>query len=395
MDNKDENNLRLVATTLFGLEEILMAELAAIGARDIEKHTRAVSFVGDKALIYKCNLLLRTALRILVPLTKYSVENDQDLYDKIKVIDWSKFLDAEDTLAIDTVLNTELFNHTQYISQKVKDAIVDQFREKLGKRPSVDLDYPTIRLNVHVFKNECSLSLDSSGDSLHKRGYRDKTNLAPINEVLAAGLVILSGWDKKQNFIDPMCGSGTILIEAAMIAANIPPGYYREDYNFMRWNKFLYFDDELYTSIFNEAIDSIDPNPPKLLGGELSHNVARKAKENIKRAKVSDFVHVRECNIKDFEAPEGGGVVIANPPYGNRMVKENIDELYKEVGDTFKHRFQGYDCWMISSNLEALKKVGLRPSRKITVYNGQLECRFMKYEMYSGTKKIHKLQKKD
>jgi len=180
-----------------------------------------------------------------------------------------------------------------------------------------------------------------------------------------------------------------------MIAANIPPGYYREDYNFMLWNKFLYFDDELYSSIFNEAVDAINPNPAKLLGGELSHNVARKAKENIKRAKVSDFVHVRECNIKDFEAPEGGGVVIANPPYGNRMVKENIDELYKEVGDTFKHRFQGYDCWMISSNLEALKKVGLRPSRKITVYNGQLECRFMKYEMYSGTKKIHKLQNKD
>ncbi len=392
MDNKDENNLRIVATTLFGLEEILMNELEALGAKEIEKHTRAVSFKGDKALVYKCNLLLRTALRILIPMTKFTVENDKDLYDKIQAIDWTKYLDAEDTLAIDTVLNTEIFNHTQYISQKVKDAIVDQFRERFGKRPSVDLDKPTLRLNVHVFKNDCSLSLDSSGDSLHKRGYRDKTNLAPINEVLAAGLVILSGWDKKQNFIDPMCGSGTILIEAAMIAANIPPGYYKDDYNFMRWTKFLYYDDEMFTAIFNAAVDAINPNPTKILGGEISHHVARKAKENIKRAKVSEFVHVRECDIKDFEAPDGGGVVVVNPPYGNRMVKENIEELYKAVGDTFKQRFQGYDCWMISSNLLALKNVGLRPSRKITVYNGQLECRFMKYEMYTGTKKIHKLQ---
>ena len=374
----------MVATTLFGLEEILMSELAAIGATDVEKHTRAVSFKGDKAVMYKCNLLLR----ILIPLTKFEVDSDEDLYEKVNLLDWTKFLDANDTLAIDTTLNTEMFNHTQYISQKVKDGMVDQFRERFGERPSVDLNKPTVRFHVHVFKNECSIALDSTGDSLHKRGYRDKTNLAPINEVLAAGLVLLTGWDKKSNFIDPMCGSGTILIEAAMIAANVPAGYHREDFGFMRWKKFMPFDKELYTKIFDEAVSRINFSRKNIFGGELSHHVARKAKENVKRAKVNEVVTIRECDIADFEAPQGGGVVIINPPYGERMDKENIEELYKKIGDSFKQRFQGYDCWIISSNMVALKNVGLKTSAKIPLFNGQLECRFAKYQMYSGSKRI-------
>lgn len=381
----------MIAKTIFGLEETLAAELLRLGARNIEVHNRAVSFEGDKGFLYKANLCLRTALRILVPFETFVVKNEQSLYDSIQKIDWSKFMDVNDTLAIDTVLNSELFTHSQYISQKAKDAIVDQFRAKFNERPSVDLDKPTIRINIHIYNDTCTLALDSSGESLHKRGYRDKTNLAPINEVLAAGLVLLSGWDKRTNFIDPMCGSGTIVIEAALIANNIPAGYFREDFGFQRWQKFMPFDEELWNLIFDSAVNRITDHQQTIIGGELSPNVAKKAKENIKLAKVDDVVTIRNCDMKDFEVPPGRGVVIINPPYGERMVKDNIDELYQMMGDTFKQKFSGYDCWILSSNLDALKHVGLRPSRKITLYNGQLECKFMKYEMYQGTKKIHKI----
>lgn len=389
MNDADINEeLNLVAKTIFGLEDILSAELQKVGARNIEKHNRAVSFTGDLGTLYKCNLHLRTALRILIPIAKFEVENEDELYNEVKKIDWEQYMSVDETLAIDCVLNTELFTHSQYISQKTKDAIVDQFRDKYDKRPSVELEKPTIRLHVHIYNNVCTLALDSSGESLHKRGYRDKTNLAPINEVLAAGLVLLSGWNGRSNFIDPMCGSGTILIEAALIAANIPPGYYKEDFGFMRWKRYKAFNQELWQKIFDAALEKIDNVTPKIFGGELSPNVARKAKENVKRAKVEDMVHIRNCDMLEFEAPEGGGVVLVNPPYGERMDKDNIEELYKHIGDTFKKRFTGYNCWLITSNAEALKKVGLKTSRRIPVFNGQLECRFVKYEMYQGTKKV-------
>jgi len=388
---KEETDFKMTAKTIFGLEEILSTELQRIGARNVEVHNRAVSFVGDKGFMYKANICLRTALRILVPIKTFIVTDEKSLYNSIQSINWEDYMEVTDTLAIDTVLNSDLFTHSQYLSQKAKDAIVDQFRAKHGERPSVELDNPTLRIHLHVFQNTCTVALDSSGESLHKRGYRDKTNLAPLNEVLAAGMILLSGWDKRSTFIDPMCGSGTILIEAAMIANNIPPGYYRELYGFENWNKFLAFDEELYNTIFDAAIDKITNHEQKIIGGELSPNVAKKAKENIKHAKVDDIVSIKNCDIKDFEVPPGRGVVIINPPYGERMVKDNIEELYKTIGDTFKKNFGGYDCWVISSNMEAFKHVGLRPSRKIALFNGQLECRFMKYEMYQGTKKIHKL----
>ncbi len=394
MSYKDENNdLTLIAKTIFGLEDVLAEELKKLGAREIEKLNRAVSFVGDKGMIYKANLCLRTALRIIVPIINFEVRNEQSLYESIKNIDWEQYLDVDDTLAIDCTLNTHLFNHSQYIAQKTKDAIADRFREKYNKRPSVDLNKPTLRIQLHIFNTTCHVALDSSGESLHKRGYRDKTNLAPINEVLAAGLVLLTGWTKHNAFIDPMCGSGTILIEAAMIAANIPPGYYKNDFGFMRWQRYLPFDEELYNTIYDASINKIVTDVPKIIGGEISHNVARKAKENVKLAKVDDIVQIKECDIRNFEAPAERGVVVINPPYGERMNKDDINALYKSIGDSFKQNFSGYDCWVISSNMEALKHIGLRPSRKIQIYNGQLECRYMKYEMYSGTKKVHKLNR--
>jgi putative N6-adenine-specific DNA methylase len=389
----EKQDFKMIAKTIFGLEEILSVELQRLGARNIEVHNRAVSFTGDLGFLYKANLCLRTALRVLVPFKTFKVTDENSLYTSVQSVNWEDYMDVTDTIAIDTVINSELFTHSQFLSQKTKDAIVDQFRAKHGERPSVDLERPTIRINLHVFNDVATLALDSSGESLHKRGYRDKTNLAPINEVLAAGLVLLTGWDKRSNFIDPMCGSGTILIEAALIANNIPPGYYREEYGFERWKKFMAFDEELWNVIFDAAINKITDHKQQILGGELSPNVAKKAKENIKLAKVEDVVSIRNCDMKDFEVPAGRGVVVINPPYGERMVKDNIDELYKMMGDTFKQKFAGYDCWILSSNMEAFKHVGLRPTRKIALFNGQLECRFMKYEVYEGTKKIHKLEK--
>lgn len=390
-----DTDFKMIAKTIFGLEETLAGELSRLGAKDVEIHNRAVSFVGDKGFMYKANLCLRTALRILVPIETFTVVNEQSLYESMQSINWEDYMNVNDTLAIDTVLNSELFTHSQFISQKAKDAIVDQFRAQHNDRPNVDLDKPTIRINLHIFRDVCTVSLDSSGESLHKRGYRDKTNLAPINEVLAAGLVMLSGWDKRTNFIDPMCGSGTILVEAALYANNIPPGYFREDFGFMRWQKIMPFEEELWDIIFDAAINKITNHEQKIIGGEISPNVTKKAKENIKLAKVDDVVTIRNCDMKDFEVPAGRGVVVINPPYGERMVKDNIEELYKMMGDTFKQKFAGYTCWILSSNLEAFKHVGLRPTRKITLFNGQLECKFLKYEIYEGTKKIHKLSNND
>lgn len=389
----EKQDFKMIAKTIFGLEEILSLELQRLGARNIEVHNRAVSFTGDLGFLYKANLCLRTALRILVPFKTFKVEDEKSLYHAVQSINWADYLEVSDTIAIDTVMHSDRFTHSQYLSQKTKDAIVDQFRAKTGERPSVDLDRPTLRINLHIFNDEATLSFDSSGESLHKRGYRDKTNLAPINEVLAAGLVLLTGWDKRSNFIDPMCGSGTILIEAALIANNIPAGYFREEFGFERWKKFMPFDEALWNTIFDAAINKITDHKQQIIGGELSPNVTKKAKENCKLAKVEDVVSIRNCDMKDFEVPPGKGVVVINPPYGERMAKDNIDELYKMMGDTFKQKFAGYDCWILSSNMEAFKHVGLRPTRKITLFNGQLECKFLKYEIYEGTKKIHKLEK--
>ncbi len=379
---------RMTAKTLFGLEEVLASELLKLGAKNIEKHNRAVSFTGDKGFMYKANLCLRTALRILVPISTFKVKNEEDLYNKVKEIDWEKHMSVHDTLAVDCALNSELFKHSQFLSQKTKDAIVDQFRDKHGKRPSVDLEHPSLRISLFVYKDTCIVSLDSSGESLHKRGYRDKTNLAPLNEVLAAGMIMLSGWEPHLSFVDPMCGSGTLLIEAALIAANIPPGYYREEFGFERWKD---FDKELWDTIVDGCLGRISSRDARILGTDISRNVARKAYENVHLAKVEDTVVVKTSGFTDLEAPAEKGTLILNPPYGERMDSEDINALYKSIGDTLKKNWKGYDAWIITSNMEAVKHIGLRPSRKIMLYNGPLECRFLKFSMYSGTKKIHKL----
>jgi putative N6-adenine-specific DNA methylase len=381
-----EKNFRMIAQTMFGLEEILMKELEDLGAAEITKHNRAVGFMGDLALMYKANLCLRTALRVLVPIHSFQVRNEQDLYDKIKVMAWEEYMNVDDTLAINCSLHSDLFSHSQFLEQKTKDAIVDRFRDKYGRRPSVDTTFPDLRINLFINQNNCIVSLDSSGESLHKRGYRDKTNLAPINEVLAAGMVLLTGWDKVSNFIDPMCGSATILIEAALIAGNIPPGSYKALFGFERWKN---FDKEVWNDVFDEAMNQVKEEFPVIVGGEISKNVLRKAVVNVNEANFKHKIKLEHSPFADLPVPEGKGVLIINPPYGERMDKdEDINGLYKSIGDTLKQRWAGYDAWVITSNLEAAKHIRLNPRPKIKLFNGSLECRFMRYELYSGTRKF-------
>lgn len=384
MKAQKNDEFRLVVTTIPGLEQTLANELLKMGGKDIQQHTRSVSCVGDLGFMYKINFNLRTGLRVLKPIKKFIASNDKQLYNEIKKIDWAQYLEKNGNLWIDSTLNSENFNHSQYISQVAKDGIADQFRSNTGIRPSVSKERPDIRLNLHIFKDEVTLSLDSSGESLHKRGYRNATNLAPLNEVLAAGMILLSGWEKHIQFIDPMCGSGTIPIEAALISANIPPGYYRDNFGFMSWKD---FDEELWKLISEKSIEKIKDTDTEILASDISKNVLKKAKENAGNANVEDIIKFSGLSFFDIIPTKQRGLIMINPPYGERMEMDDIPKLYKEIGDKLKKDFNGYSCWIITSNLEAIKSIGLHHSRKITLFNGALECKFLKYEMYQGTKK--------
>lgn len=378
-----ENNLTSVFTakTHYGLENVLAEELKNLGAQKVEILTRAVSFEGDKELMYKANLCCRTALRILKPVYKFTARNETILYKKMGKFDWSSLLDYKGTLAIDSAVSSKFFSNSKYIALKAKDAIVDQFREKTGMRPSVDLDDPTVRLNLHIAEEECTVSVDSSGASLHKRGYRTGINEAPLNEVLAAGLVLLSGWDRKSNFIDPMCGSGTIVIEAALYAYNIAPGLIRKHYGFMKWKD---YDKNLWENLLREAESAVTPFSHQLVGSDISSEYIGYAKSNARLAKLEGKIKLTRKPFEEMNPPEGGGVMITNPPYGERMEQEDIDLFYKAIGDRLKKAYSGYDAWVLSSNKEALKKLGLHPYKKIPIKNGPLDCKFLKFPMYSG-----------
>ncbi|HLG04405.1 MAG TPA: methyltransferase, partial [Bacteroidia bacterium] len=286
-------------------------------------------------------------------------------------------------------LNTDIFNHSYYIAQKTKDAIVDQFRKKYNRRPSVDTELPTLRINIHISREDVNVSLDSSGSSLHKRGYREVAGMAPMNEVLAAGIILLTGWHPRRRLIDPMCGSGTIPIEAALYANNIPPGYFRKKFGFELWND---FEPELWEKITDSALDRISNEMQDVTALEISEATLKIAQENILRAKVEDVIKTIHADFFEWIPPEGTGMLIMNPPYGERLDTDDSLAFYKQIGATLKKNYNGYDAWLISSNIEAIHEIGLRPSRKITLFNGPLECRLLKYEMYAGTKKIHKLR---
>ena len=379
-------NFKMLAKTLFGFEELLAKELLTLGAREIKVGVRNVSFVGDIGFMYKANLALRTTVRILKPIKSFKVDSEEDLYNKIRLIEWEQYLTVDGTFAIDAVTNSEKFTHSYYLALKSKDAIADYFRDKYGKRPNVDVKHPDLQINIHIQKDTCTVSLDSSGDSLHKRGYRSATNIAPINEVLAAGLVLFSGYDGTQNFIDPMCGSGTILIEAAMIANNIPANINRKEFGFEKWND---FDEDLFNTIRNSLLKKVKESYAVIIGFDKAPSAIRKATDNIENAHLEDFIKVKQDNFFETEKEiEGKTIILFNPPYGERL-EIDVPAFYKEIGNTLKRSYTNTNAWLITSDFEnGLKNVGLRTSKKIKVFNGKLECRLVKYEMYEGSKKI-------
>jgi putative N6-adenine-specific DNA methylase len=381
----ETQNFPMLAKTFEGLEDILSEELVELGAVNVVPQKRAVSFEGDNKILYKANYACRFALRILKPIYSFKAATEDLLYKGAGEIEWWKQFNIHQTFSIDAVVNNAPnFKNSMYASVRVKDAIADQFREKYGERPSVSKENPDFRISVHISGHDVTVSLDSSGESLHRRGYRAMDHIAPINEVLAAALVKLSGWDQKSNLVDPMCGSGTILIEAGLQLQNIPTGYWRKHYAFQNWKD---FDNALWGDVRESFRTSIKRPTIKLRGCDIKPRSIEQARENIRAAGLQRIITVEQSDFRDFMPPDGGGFLITNPPYGERISVEDIDTLYKEFGDKLKRDFNGYTAWVISSGVDALKAIELHSSKKLTLFNGALQCKFQKYDIYEGSMK--------
>jgi len=383
-NNQDNGNFEMIAKTYHGLEDVLAKELLQLGAQNIKTLRRAVKFKGDLGFMYKANLSLRTAVRIIKPIKNFKVRNEDQLYRELRNIDWEQYMTIDDKFAVDSFVNSPHFKHSLYVALKTKDAIVDQFRDKCGMRPDVDLDHPNLRINVHITDETCTLSIDSSGKSLHKRGYRLETNEAPISEALAAGLILLSGWDKKSHFVDGMCGSGTFLVEAAMIGANIPANINREHFAFQDWPD---YDEVLWKLIRSSQLKRVQDCYGRVIGYDLNPDTVASAKLNIANSGLEDYIEIHCENFFETKKPEGPTHLVFNPPYGVR-IQGDIPEMYKSIGDTLKKNYSGAEAWFLTSHMDGLKHVGLRASRKMEIYQAKLECRFVKYEMYQGSKKM-------
>ena len=375
-----EQNFELIAKTFMGLEPVLAKELTQLGANDVKIGRRMVSFTGNKELMYRANFQLHTAIRILKPIRHFKAKCADDVYEEIKKIDWTAYLDDDKTFAVDSVVFSEEFRHSKFVSYKVKDAIVDQFREKTGKRPNISVANPDLRLNIHIAEDDCTLSLDSSGESLHRRGYRQESVEAPLNEVLAAGMILLSGWKGDTDFIDPMCGSGTILIEAALIAKNMAPGLFRKEYAFEKWPD---FDADLFDEIYNDESQEREFQH-HIYGYDVDVKAVNTALLNVKAAGLSNDITVRQQDFKDFTQPSHKSIIITNPPYGERISTPDLLGTYKMIGERLKHEFKGNDAWVLSYREECFEQIGLKPSIKIPLYNGSLECEFRRYQMFDG-----------
>lgn len=379
------DNFLMLAKTLFGFEPLLERELRELGAANVKVVNRGVTFEGDLGFMYKANLFLRTAIKILMPIKRFRARDEEELYHRIKQIRWEKYMEADGSLAVGATVFSRTFTHSKFIALKTKDGIVDRFRERSGTRPNVDLRRPSLAINIHIQEQDVTVSLDTSGESLHQRGYRTAVNLAPINEVLAAGLVMMTGWDGENDVLDPMCGSGTMLIEACMWANRIPANINRREFGFERWKD---YDPDLFELIRNSALKKMRDRPIKFIGYDKAPSAVRKATDNVYNAGLDDFITIEQ---QDFFKAEGreNVTIMTNPPYGERL-EINIPEFYARIGDTFKKVYKGCAAWLITGDLSALKHVGLKTSRKIKVYNGKLESRWAKYEMYSGSKKASK-----
>ena len=382
----------MVAKTFKGLEEVLAGELVELGANNVQIERRAVSFTGDKRLLYTANMCLRTASRVLVPIATFRAKDADAVYEQAKQIDWSRYMTLKTGFAIDATVYSDTFRHSQYVTYRVKDAIADYWMEREQKRPSVKLTDPDLSLNVHIAAETVTISLDSSGDSLHKRGYRVANTEAPINEALAAGMLLLAGWHGQGDFYDPMCGSGTLLIEAALIARNIAPSIYRKGFAFEKWAD---FDRDLFDDIYND--DSRErPFTHKIYGSDAGYYAVQTALKNIQSASLQRDIEVRQIRIEELRLADrdtNGALVMMNPPYGERLLQDkDVLRLYQDMGTALKHQFSGATAWIISSNEDALKCIGLKPSKRIHLINGELECLFNQYELFQGE---HKEWKKD
>ena len=378
-----EQEFELIAKTFMGLEPVLAQELTQLGANNVQTGRRMVSFTGDKEMMYRANFQLHTAIRILKPIAHFKARSAEDMYDEVKKIDWSKYIEKGKTFSVDSVVYSEEFRNSRFVTYKVKDAIVDQFREKTGIRPNISVSNPDIRLNIHIAEDKATLSLDSSGESLHRRGYRQESVEAPLNEVLAAGMILMSGWKGDSDFIDPMCGSGTILIEAALIARNISPGVFRKEFAFEKWPD---YDQDLFDRIYNDDSQEKEFNH-HIYGYDIDMKAVNTARLNVKAAGLSQLITVEQQDFKNFKKPAEKSIIITNPPYGERISTPNLLGTYKMIGERLKHEFGGNEAWVLSYREECFDQIGLKPSIKIPLYNGSLECEFRKYSLFDGKMK--------
>jgi putative N6-adenine-specific DNA methylase len=384
------HSFEMVAKTLYGLEEILAGELIELGADNVQIGRRMVSFEGNKELLYRANYHCRTALKILKPIFHFKAQNPDEVYEQIKKINWAEYLLEKKTFAIDSVVYSETFSHSKYVAYRVKDAIVDYFTEQEKTRPSVRINNPDLQLHLHISHNQCTLSLDSSGESLHKRGYRVENVEAILSEVLAAGMILKTGWKGESPFIDPMCGSGTLLIEAALIALNIAPGVFRSQFAFEKWDD---FDAELFEQVSSD--DSRErPFQFKCYGSDISVEAIAAATRNVKSAGLSKYIELKIKPLHKITENPGKGILITNPPYGERLNPKHLMELYATIGERLKHVFPGYDAWVISSDPEALDAIGLKPTSKTKLVNGSLDCEYRQYRLFSGKNKEFKTKRK-
>ena len=370
----------LIAKTFMGLEQVLAQELTDLGANNVQIGRRMVAFTGNKETMYRANFQLHTAIRILKPIAHFKARSAEDMYDEVRKIDWSQYIQEGKTFSVDSVVYSEEFTNSRFVTYKVKDAIVDQFRERTGTRPNISVSNPDIRLNIHVAEDNATLSLDSSGESLHRRGYRQESVEAPLNEVLAAGMILMTGWQGETDFIDPMCGSGTLPIEAALIARNISPGVFRKEFAFEKWPD---FDQELFDMIYND--DSQEREfKHHIFGYDTDMKAVNTARMNVAAAGLSRDITIEQQDFKDFSQPKEKSIIVMNPPYGERISTPNLLGTYKMIGERLKHQFMGNEAWILSYREEWFRQIGLKPSIKIPVYNGSLECEFRRYQLFDG-----------
>lgn len=377
------NEFELIAKTFMGLEPVLAKELTQLGANNVQIGRRMVSFTGDKEMMYRANFQLHTAIRILKPIAKFKARSADEVYEEVKKIDWSKYIEKGKTFSVDSVVYSEEFRNSRFVTYKVKDAIVDQFRENTGTRPNISVSNPDIRLNIHIAEADATLSIDSSGESLHRRGYRQESVEAPLNEVLAAGMILMTGWRGETDFIDPMCGSGTLLVEAALIAHNMSPGIFRKEFAFEKWPD---FDAELFDTIYNDDTQEREFTH-HIYGYDIDMKAVNTARLNVRAAGLSKDITIENADFKDFTQPKEKSLLVVNPPYGERISTPNLLNTYKMIGERLKHAFMGNEAWVLSYREECFEAIGLKPSIKIPVYNGSLECEFRKYAIFDGTMK--------